>query len=267
MESHGVVDNMAYDPKYNRVLDFHNPEFWNFENASMPLWTLNELAGNGRRSGVMMWPGSPFPFGENDTLPSRIVPWNHNVTFETRIDTVVDWITSETDPVNLVFLYFQEPDEIAHGYGPESPQVTQYISTVDNTTGYLISKLKYFGIYERVNLILLSDHGFQEVHQRNMINYTSLLTPETYQAFGYSPVIHILPKNGQLLEEIYSTLEKFSRNKNFTVFKKEELDPLWHYSHNRRIMPIVLVADLGYVFDDFQETIHMYNQKFNITRK
>lgn len=157
---------MVYDPKFKRALDYHYPEFWNFDNLTMPLWTLNELAGEGRHSGVMMWPGSPFPFGDKETLPLRRFSWNESYPFENRIDLLIDWITDEHDPVNVAYLYFEEPDEIAHAYGPESPEVTQYISVVDNTTGYLIQKLKHFGIYDKVNVILLSDHGFQEVKIR-----------------------------------------------------------------------------------------------------
>ncbi|ODN03469.1 Ectonucleotide pyrophosphatase/phosphodiesterase family member 5 [Orchesella cincta] len=263
-ESHGVVDNMLYDPKYERALDWHNPEFWNFDNVSLPLWTLNEMAGSGRRSGVMMWPGSAIPFGVNETVPSQSLQWNESYPFETRIDIAIDWITDPSEPINMVFVYFEEPDEIAHAFGPESPNVTEYIQIVDNTTGYLINKLKFFGIYDHVNVILLSDHGFQEVKPQNMINYTSALTPKTYQAFGGTPVMHILPNDGKF-DDVYSQLRNFSHNRNFTVYKKEELEPTWYYSNNRRIMPIVIVADLGFIFDDFQNNIDYYSKKFNFT--
>ncbi|CAL8076200.1 unnamed protein product [Orchesella dallaii] len=264
VESHGVVDNMLYDPKYERVLDFRNPEFWNFDNRTVPLWTLNEMAGNGRRSGVMMWPGSPFPYGENETLPFRALPWNESYPFETRIDIAIDWITDQNEPINLLYLYFEEPDEVAHAFGPESNEVTKYIQIVDNTTGYLINRLKFFGIYDHINVILLSDHGFQQVKPQKMINYTSALTPNTYRAFGGTPVMHILPKPNWT-DEVYSQLLNFSRNRNFTVYKKEELEPSWFYSNNRRTMPIVIVADLGFVFDDFQKNIEYYSKKFNFT--
>ena len=36
----------------------------------------------------------------------------------------MDWFTDKEAPVNLVFMYFEEPDEIAHGFGSESSQVS-----------------------------------------------------------------------------------------------------------------------------------------------
>lgn len=177
-ESHGVIDNILFDPKYNRVLDAPYADFWNPDNLTTPLWTLNELAGDGRHSGVMMWPGSKFPYGVNDTLPTRIFEWENDYPFDKRVDIAVDWITDEETPVNLLFIYFEEPDEVAHGYGPESAEVTKYISIVDNTTGYLIKKLKQVGIYDKVNVILLSDHGFHEVSEeicRKFANFKGLM--------------------------------------------------------------------------------------------
>lgn len=99
-----------------------------------------------------------------------------------------------------------------------------------------------------------------------MINITSVLTQHTYHAFGQSPVIHILPEKGRD-DEVYNSLYNLSLRKNFTVYKKEDMPPQWFYKNNRRIMPIVVVAELGFVFDDFQSNIDFYNKKFNFTRK
>lgn len=56
---------------------------------------------------------------------------------------------------------------------------------------------------------------------------------------------------------------------NFTVYSKKELETVssWFYSHNRRILDIVVVADLGFVFEDFAEKIKYYDSHFNRTRK
>ena len=51
--------------------------------------TVNELAGGNHRSGVMMWPGSNFPYGANKTLPSQVVPWNESYPWEWRVDVYI----------------------------------------------------------------------------------------------------------------------------------------------------------------------------------
>jgi len=44
-------------------------------------------------------------------------------------------------------------------------------------------------------------------------------------------------------DEIYT---KLKGAKNLIVYKKEEMDPSFHYKNNRRIMPIIVSAIEGY---------------------
>ena len=51
--------------------------------------------------------------------------------------------------------------------------------------------------------------------------------------------------------EIYRAFHAASFFHNFTAYLKKDLpilQPHWHYSKCRRIMPILVVADSGYVF-------------------
>jgi hypothetical protein len=41
----------------------------------------------------------------------------------------------------------------------------------------------------------------------------------------------------------------------------------WYYSKNRRIMDIVVVANLGFVFEDFAQKVIYFDTHFNRTRK
>ena len=86
---------------------------------------MNEWAGH--HSGVMMWPSSEVKYGPNGTLPSKYVTWNESYSFEWRVDTAINWLTDEENPVNLLFMYFEEPDELAHAYGPNDPIVTSQV--------------------------------------------------------------------------------------------------------------------------------------------
>lgn len=135
-------------------------------------------------------------YGAEKTVPTYRMDWNPSITFEQRVDKLMSWITNETNPANLAFLYFEEPDELAHAYGPESPQVTEMIQKLDNVTGYLVGKLKSAGIYDDVNLIFLSDHGFQEVSQKNMINISEAVDTNFYDRYGTTPMLQIHPKKG-----------------------------------------------------------------------
>lgn len=68
---------------------------------------------------------------------------------------------------------------------------------------------------------------------------------------------------------VYNKLKNASKTQNFTVYSKEEIAqvPNWFYSKNRRILDIIVVANLGYVFEDFADKIKYYDSHFNRTRK
>ena len=67
-----------------------------------------------------------------------------------------------------------------------------------------------------------------------------------YTYFGGGPMWSIRPKEG-LQEKVYDILKNASEHhKHFKVFLKEEIPDRFHYKHNRRINPIMLLADEGY---------------------
>ena len=63
------------------------------------------------------------------------------------------WLTNETSPANLIFMYFDEPDTQGHRFGPNSKEVRQTIGRMDGITGYFINQLKDLQILDQVNLI------------------------------------------------------------------------------------------------------------------
>lgn len=69
----------------------------------------------------MMWAGSDYDYnGIKCTFTSG---FDIHKTNEERIDTALSWFTDEKTPANLVMLYFEEPDEHAHAFGPDSAEV------------------------------------------------------------------------------------------------------------------------------------------------
>jgi len=98
-----------------------------------------------------------------------------------------------------------------------------------------------------VNLIITSDHGMAELNKSRVIQldkfvpsdwYTLVTKPgTTYKAS--QPYFHILPKEGKLTE----TYQHLKAIPHLNVYLKEEIPEEFHYKHNRRIMPILIVAD------------------------
>ncbi|CAB0042949.1 unnamed protein product [Trichogramma brassicae] len=61
VENHGVIDSEYLDVKSNKTVKY-SYDLYHYNNDVLPIWTLNELNGGERRSGVMMWPGSAFEY-------------------------------------------------------------------------------------------------------------------------------------------------------------------------------------------------------------
>ncbi len=181
------------------------------------------------------------------------------------MDTVIEWIIDEEHPANMVFLYYNEPDSAGHSYGTDDDRTIDVIKQSDERAGVLFQKLKDAEIYDLINIIVLADHGMQTVNRETIINTTPIIDRNLYQRLGSTPVYHILPKDLNDTDIIYDAFKAASHTNRFSVYRKEELTHL-NYSQNRRIMPILLLADPGYGFENVNPNpnygVHGYNPCF-----
>ncbi|KAJ8008722.1 hypothetical protein DPEC_G00081370 [Dallia pectoralis] len=248
-ETHGIVGNEMYDPDLNASFSMegpsaYDPRWWA---AAEPLWVTNQKQGG--RSGGVMWPGSDVKIG--GLYPSRYLPYNASVSFERRVETMVAWLAEEEGPrerpglggVDFGVLYWEEPDESGHNLGPESSLMDVVIANIDDKLGFLRNELRKKGLYERVNLIVTSDHGMTQLSKDKVIELDQYLDRELYTWVDKSPVVGILPGEGKL-EEVFGALVDV--NPNMVVYKKEQIPERLHYRHNGRIMPIILEAKEGW---------------------
>ncbi|CAG2171176.1 unnamed protein product [Oppiella nova] len=241
-ENHGIINNEFFDPKYNDTFDIDNsPDYWWTEWLGTPVWIVNQLYG--RRSGSMQWPSSQVVY-MNQTVRYH-QSYNPAMPWDTRVDTIIEWITHKSEPANCIFLYFNEPDTTSHIYGPFSNQTKGQVRRADNIVGYLLQSLDTKNLLKKTNLIILSDHGFAEIKENQEINLNDIIDPNMYDMYGNSPDWHILPKPG-LLDNVYEILLNASKTLPFTVYKKADIPERYHYSKNRRILPIFLIADEGW---------------------
>lgn len=215
-----------------------------------------------------MWAGSSTPYGANNEYRCKhYIAYNSSIPWSERVDTVIEWMTHEEYPANMVFLYYNEPDSAGHSYGTEDDRTIEAIKQSDERAGQLFQKLANAGIYDLINIIILSDHGMQTVTRDKIINTTDIIDRNLYQRLGSTPVYHILPKNVDDTDRIYDAFKAASYSNRFSVYRKHELTHL-HYSENRRIMPIVLLADPGYGFENIYNNanpnygVHGYDPNF-----
>lgn len=212
-----------------------------------------------------MWPGSSQAYGQkNDLLPTYYRHYNDSVPWEERVDTVISWITNNTHPANLVFMYYDEPDTHGHVFGPNYEETLEEVSKVDSRTTYLLDKLKEATIFDQVNLIVLSDHGMQDVTQERIIYIDALVADKWEIKHGGTPLLQFIPKQGKE-DELFEILSNHSAGNNYDVWKKEDIPTELYYTTTRRVLDLVVLAKLGYAFDDFNRTINRYKQMWNLT--
>ncbi|XP_003923120.1 ectonucleotide pyrophosphatase/phosphodiesterase family member 5 [Saimiri boliviensis] len=257
-ENHGIVANDMFDPIRNKSfsldhMNIYDSKFW--EEAT-PIWITNQRAGH--TSGAAMWPGTDVKI--HKSFPTHYMPYNESVSFEDRVAKIIEWFTSK-EPINLGLLYWEDPDDMGHHLGPDSPLMGPVIADIDNKLGYLIQMLRKAKLWNSLNLIITSDHGMTQCSEERVIELDQYVDKDHYTLIDQSPVAAILPKEGKF-DEVYEALTR--AHPNLTVYKKEEIPERWHYKYNNRIQPIIAVADEGWHIlqnksDDFLLGNHGYD--------
>lgn len=260
-ETHGVVDNEFYDPAMGEITRYSH-KLYHYDNKVLPIWTVNEKAGNKRHSGTMMWPGGIFSY--QGTTPAYAETFNETVPWEERIDTLISWFIHPTNPINFGIVYIEEPDYHGHIIGINSPEFNDILKKLDNITRYLHKKIEHYGLTD-LNVIHLSDHGMATVKLDRIIDLNKYVDSNDYKFVGTSPGLHIYPSPGKE-GEVYEKLKKAADDAmTFKVYKREEIPKKYNYGNNTRVGPIFVIAEVGYAFHNLLNTIEFYKQKFNVT--
>ncbi|XP_033741496.1 ectonucleotide pyrophosphatase/phosphodiesterase family member 5-like [Pecten maximus] len=242
-ESHGIVGNTMYDPLFNEVFHISDKQQateskW-FDNGGEPIWVTNQRQGNAHRSGVLYWPGDGAAV--KGFRPYRYEVYNPDVKNETRVDKIIEWFTDDY-PINLGLLYFEQPDALGHEVGPDSPEMKIMIEALDGVVGYLLQKIEEHNLGD-LNVIITSDHGMASTPESKIIDLDMYINPTSYQIFSSDPIGSVLPNEG-MEEEIVKNLSSVPHLK---VYRKGvDIPDRFHYEHNRRIQPLLLVTDEGY---------------------
>ncbi|XP_065915476.1 venom phosphodiesterase 2-like [Dysidea avara] len=249
-EYHGIVTNFFFDKDLNKTYQMSNePQWWSGE----PLWITAKR--NGLISGVYFWPGSEVP----GLQPDYYFNYNRSVPFQSRINTILSWLDlSQHKRPSFIALYFSEPDHSGHQYGPNSVEVNQSITMVDNTLGLLLDGLKERNISDCVNLIITSDHGMQFSSENTTIYLEDYLidpTADGIQVTYLGPVVQLNVYSPADKEVLYNKLKMLPH---VQVFYLNEVPYRLRIGHNfkNRYGDIVVIPDIGWFITSRSD---MYN--------
>ncbi len=95
-------------------------------------------------------------------------------------------------------LNYLQLDHTGHLFGPYSKEMEEKLYSVDKTLGYLIDQLKAKNLFEKMNLIVTSDHGMEEISKERAIFLDSFIDTELFDAYGSRACWSLFVKNGKL---------------------------------------------------------------------
>ncbi|HEY3092390.1 MAG TPA: ectonucleotide pyrophosphatase/phosphodiesterase [Vicinamibacterales bacterium] len=239
---HGIVANNIFDPPTGRLFattraeEVRDPMWW----GGTPIWTLVERSGV--PSATMFWPGSEAP--HDGVMPRYWEAYNENKPANARVDQILSWLDLPTaQRPRLLTLYFEDTDAAGHERGPDSQAVRDAIARDDGYIGRLTSGLARRGILDRVNIVVVSDHGMAAVNDDRIIVVDDYISLDDVTISDINPTLGIFPKAGKE-DEVYRRLA--GANPHLKVYTKADTPERWHYRDHPRVPPILGVADEGW---------------------
>lgn len=233
-DHHGIIHNTMWDESLGGFKQSDrdavgNGHWWGGE----PIWVDAEKAG--LRSATMFWPGSEAAI--DGVRPTQWRKFDEKYGYDARVDEVVAWLSvPATERPRLATLYFEKVDKSGHDHGPNSPQVREAIVAADAAIGRLLRGLAAHGLRDRVNLIVVSDHGMAEVGPGHAIAVEDMVPLEDAVVVSVGQSVGIAPRAGR---EAKVEARLLGAHPHYDCWRKGELPARWHYGSNPRIPPIV----------------------------
>jgi len=242
-ENNGVVANTMYDPGFDAMFTMRmrnevtNARWWGGE----PIWVTAEKQGV--ISAPFFWPGSEAPIG--GLRPSYYRTFDQSMSEELRVAQVLQWLDlPEKQRPRFVTLYFDRLDTFGHEYGPDYASVDTAVRVIDEAIGKLIEGLKARKLFEAVTLIVVSDHGMAAVAKERTVYLDDYLAEsDSVRIVDWGIVVSLWPRPGTE-DRVFRAVK--GAHPRMSAFLKDSIPSRWHYRSNRRVAPVVLVADEGW---------------------
>ena len=149
-----------------------------------PIWVTAEK--NNIITATYFWVGSEAKIG--GYYPTYYKEYESGINPYDKVDQAINWLELPiSSRPRLVCLYFNEPDHAGHVFGPNSIEVTNEIKSSDDILGYLLKSISKLDIFNKINIVIVSDHGMVDVSENRVINIDNLNLPGVLD--GKGPVV------------------------------------------------------------------------------
>jgi predicted AlkP superfamily pyrophosphatase or phosphodiesterase len=156
-EVHGIVSNVFKDPERGKFSYENDPTWLEAE----PLWSF--LARAGLPSAAYHWVGSEGLWN-NGLGPTHWKPFQSGIAEQKKVDQILAWLDLPAGQVpRLITVWFRGADGAGHRQGPDSPQALSSLQAQDRALAQLVAEIEKRGLWPRITLLIVSDHGMAEV--------------------------------------------------------------------------------------------------------
>jgi len=232
---HGIVGNSFYDEELQDSFDMSElgSEWWGGE----PIWIT--ATKQGLRATTMYWPGSETAY--DGIRPDEWVPFDPPIRNDRRVDQVLAWFDEEQPP-HFATLYMSDVDGEGHSHGPESDQVEAAMVHVDDMLQRLLDGLEQRKLLDRVDLLVVSDHGMTDLSRERAIFLDDHVDPEDFWIAAWGPYVTLDPKNGDATGVLDALQGLPHASCSDDASRPSEL----HFPSGPRIPAILCVAEQGW---------------------
>lgn len=242
-DHNGIVDNNMSDAQLGRfsLSDRKAADNGLWWDQATPLWETADAAG--LRTATMFWPGSEADI--QGKHPDYWKPYDAKVTADQRVDQVLAWLDLPAGQrPSFLTLYFDQVDKTGHHYGPDSPQLDQALRDTDAAIGRLVDGLRQRGVYDKINIIVLADHGMASVPPEHSVLIDKLIDMKNVETVTLGEIAGFNPKRKRDFNAIEAQLEQPQQH--MQCWDKTRIPKRFNYGSNARVPQLVCLADVGW---------------------
>jgi predicted AlkP superfamily pyrophosphatase or phosphodiesterase len=247
-DHHGIVANTMLDPRLGRfaLADRRATSDGRWWAQATPIW--DTAARHGLRTATMFWPGSEAAI--HGRRPDHWRPYDGAVTATQRVDQVLAWLDLPmAQRPSFLTLYFDAVDHAGHAFGPDSPQVDAALRETDAAMARLVAGLRQRGAYQRINLIVVSDHGMVAAPPQQRIRIDRLVPIDRVQTVSLGVLAGFNPRDHSALARtqfaaIARTLQHPQAH--MRCWDRRRVPRRLAYGHNPRVPQLLCLADVGW---------------------
>jgi len=247
-DHHGIVGNQFEDESKvafggrlspdKPETNIKQPAWWR---AALPLWASFEAQGG--YSAHLYLPS--LGVDSAGRPPAHYVRPTEDIKIAAEPSQFFELLDqSPSDRPRFLTLYFYPADHEGHEHGPNSPQLNQGLRDIDAAIGSLMAGLRERGLLDRVNIVLLADHGMAEVPFTQRIVIDEGLAPNTIRPVSLGAYAAIEPGAGVSVDTVAGKL--VGRRGHVECWRKEDMPKRFRFGSNPRIAPIICLADNGW---------------------